>query len=121
VVQGNYNSQRPELAVAIHRHGRYHALYRAAAESGMGVVITARPDRRTADRRALSHSRLVTYKSGRLRAARSPFVKEPSMILYRGAGGGGRGAFVKLEGSATAGVRRGGEVFAAKGRGHGMI
>ena len=71
---------RPELAVCDHRHGRDHALHRAAADrDGRGDQGDG-PDRRAADRCRLHHSGVV-HLQFRLRApALIAFVKD--IMIY---------------------------------------
>ena len=74
-----------------HRHGRDHALYRAAIDRhGRGDQGDG-PDRRTADRRRLRHPRALHLQLGPA-GARADRLRQGHHDLHRGAGGGGGGA-----------------------------
>ena len=74
-----------------HRHGRDHALYRAATDRHGGGDQGDGPDRRTADCRRLHHPRALHLQLGPART-RADRLRQGHHDLYRGAGGGRRGA-----------------------------
>ena len=85
------NSRGARTGGRDHRHGRDHALYRAATDRhGRGDQGDG-PDRRTADRRRLHHPGALHLQLGPARA-RADRLRQGHHDLHRGAGGGRRGA-----------------------------